>query len=476
MVFNSIHYLLFLVAAAAICSLLRPAHRNMFLLAASYFFYMSLGPAYALLLLDVTIVCYTVGIMIGDIRKHKKSILSACITLLLMQFVFFKYYNFLADSIGRMLLRSGVNIDIPVFNFLLPAGISFFTLQGISYCVDVYKGRITPEKDPVSFALYMAFFPKLVAGPIERAGKLIPQFSEPGGFDSDRIWRGLVLILWGLFKKMVIADRLAVYVASAFGSYAELGSGALLLATYCFTYQIYCDFSGYTDIARGSAKLLGFDLMENFRNPYYADCPQEFWRRWHISLSTWFRDYLYIPLGGNKTGKLFWTFNIMLVFVLSGLWHGANWTFIAWGAVHGVFFVIFHFLGFKPQKYNGHVDMSHFFSHAARVFVTFNITAFAWVFFRAPNMTTALGIFQKITVPALNINFIMAEMGPRNIALIFVAVSIAEFVGIRKGFRDLPDWLSGLPTASRWLFYIIVSFLLLKCGAYNEVKFIYSQF
>ncbi|MFC1608484.1 MBOAT family O-acyltransferase [Candidatus Latescibacterota bacterium] len=337
MLFNSIHYFFFFPVIVAVFYSIPHRFRWMLLLAASYYFYMCWKPEYLVLILIATAVNYLAGLMMGaaaSVKARKLYLVLSLSTSLGILFCF-KYFNFFNESFRALFTRLNLLYDVQAFEVLLPVGISFFTFQALSYSIDVYRGDREPEKHPGIFALYVAFFPQLVAGPIERSTRLMPQFFKKVPFGCDRVTDGLKKILVGLFKKVVIADRLALYVDAVYNNQAQHSGSTLLLATIFFSFQIYCDFSGYSDIAIGSARVLGYELMENFKRPYLSRSVGEFWKRWHISLSTWFRDYLYIPLGGSRVAYWRRYTNIFIVFLISGLWHGANWTFVVWGALHG---------------------------------------------------------------------------------------------------------------------------------------------
>ncbi|GHT56190.1 hypothetical protein FACS1894109_04410 [Spirochaetia bacterium] len=306
------------------------------LLAASLFFYACWNPVYILLILFSVLVTWVSGIMMeGKSQKYKKLVLIASLVINLGILFFFKYFNFFADQFGRV-----TALPVPNFNMLLPVGISFYTFQALGYSIDVYRGTIQTERDFINYALFVTFFPALVAGPIERTAHLLPQFKVNNTFDYGKVASGLKLAAWGMFKKVVIADRIAVYVNAVYAAPDTFPASSIALAVFFFAIQIYCDFSGYSDIAIGSARALGFNLTANFRHPYFAHSIADFWRRWHISLTSWFKDYIYIPLGGNRRGLLRQCGNILVVFALSGLWHGAAWHFVAWGALHGLLQVI----------------------------------------------------------------------------------------------------------------------------------------
>ena len=333
MLFNSIAFLLFF-PIVCVCYFALPSLkvRNLFLLAASYYFYMNWQPIYALLLLTSTVITYLAARGIGhfeDDRKKRACLLTSLILNLGILFLF-KYYDFAAENVTSLLRVLGIAVDFPSFSMLLPVGISFYTFQALGYSIDVYREKTPVEKDFFTYALFVSFFPQLVAGPIERSTNLLPQFKEKHSFCYEEVMAGFRLMLWGYFLKLALADRCAIYVDAIFNNVEQHNGGSFLLASLFFPFQIYGDFAGYSLVAIGVARVLGFRLMENFRRPYFAASVTEFWRRWHISLSTWFKDYVYIPLGGNRCGRYRQYFNVLTTFVVSGLWHGANWTFLVW--------------------------------------------------------------------------------------------------------------------------------------------------
>ncbi len=342
MLFNTLNYLCFFPIVVLVYFLLATKLRWIWLLFASYFFYMCWKPEYALLIFTSTLVTWVSSLLIHKYESlgKKKFFLVSSLLINLGILFFFKYYGFFQLNTNGLLSYLNININLPNFDILLPVGISFYTFQALGYTIDVYQKKIKPELNLGKYALFVSFFPQLVAGPIERSTHLLPQFSQKFTFDYDRIKDGLIIIIWGLVKKVVIADRLAMFVNPVYDNPTAYSGLNLILATVFFAFQIYADFSSYSDIAVGSAKVMGFDLMENFRRPYLAKTIGEFWRRWHISLSTWFRDYLYLPLGGSRVSKLCYFRNILIIFVVSGIWHGASWNFLVWGALHG-FYMIF---------------------------------------------------------------------------------------------------------------------------------------
>ena len=341
MLFNSFQFLLFFPIVSILFFILPHKIRWLMLLSASCFFYMFFKPIYILILFSTIIIDYFVGIFLEKTQdfKKKKTILIFSFIANLGVLAIFKYFNFLNENISSLTIFLGFSNPIPYLKILLPIGLSFHTFQAMSYTIEVFRGNQKAEKHFGIYALYVMFYPQLVAGPIERPQNMIHQFYEKKYFNYNNAILGLNLIVFGLFKKIVVADRLAVYVNEVYADIGNANTISMFIACIFFSIQIYCDFSGYSDIARGTAKFMGFDLMLNFNRPYLATSVAEFWTRWHISLSTWFRDYVYIPLGGNRNGKLNWYRNLIVVFLLSGLWHGANWTFIIWGALHALFII-----------------------------------------------------------------------------------------------------------------------------------------
>lgn len=393
----------------------------------------------------------------------------------------FKYANFFSDSLRVALNQFNIFYDMPMFDLLLPVGISFYTFQSMSYTIDVYRGEQPPERHLGKFALYVAFFPQLVAGPIERSLRLLPQFDRVFKFDYERVVSGLRLMLWGFFKKLVIADRLAIYVNEAYNHPAEYQGLTLLLATYFFAIQIYCDFSGYSDIAIGAARVMGYDLMTNFRQPYFSKSIAEFWRRWHISLSTWFRDYLYIPLGGNRVGKPRWYFNLFAVFVISGLWHGANWTFVIWGALHGGYLIFAIVTAGWRQKLADRSGLAKLpaLHNLLRTLITFHLVLFAWIFFRANSLGEAFLIIGNIAA----LDFSPDALKALNIALgwgeLLVAIGsilFLELAHLLQSRGKVHSWITAQPAVLRWSVYYLLLLAIAFFGVFNHSEFIYFQF
>jgi len=407
MVFNSFVFLLFfpIVAVGYFFLTMRIGLRHkalsntlsqFFLLAASLIFYGYWNPAYLVLILISVAVTWASGLLMeGRNVREKRLVLIASLAINLGILFFFKYYGLFAETAG-FLSRGGIRF--PSFEVLLPVGISFYTFQALGYSIDVYYGRVQAERNFICYALFVTFFPQLVAGPIERSGNLLPQFKVNYEFDYDRVTSGLRLAAWGMFKKVVIADRLAIYVNGVFGNPAVYPGASLALAVFFFAFQIYCDFSGYSDIAIGYARVLGFNLMTNFRQPYFSRSIAEFWRRWHISLSTWLKDYIYIPLGGNRKGEVRQRLNLLITFLLSGLWHGAAWHFVVWGALHAIFQIIGRSTETPRNALCRKIGLPEEsrLRKAIQVCITFLLVCFAWVFFRANTMGDAFLVITKL--------------------------------------------------------------------------------
>ncbi|MCC8358507.1 MBOAT family O-acyltransferase [Salinimicrobium sediminilitoris] len=393
MLFNTITYALFLPAIILLYwGLLRKSVRaqNILLFLGSYFFYGWWDYRFLLLIFVSTLVDYAIGIKLEKEtdKTQRKILLAASIILNLGLLFFFKYFNFFIENWISAWSGLGVQMNMWSMKIILPIGISFYTFQTLSYTIDIYKKRIQATNNFLNFATYVAFFPQLVAGPIERAKNLLPQFHSRRIFNLEESKSGFNLILWGLFKKVVIADNCAQLVNNIFENYTSLSAEVLVLGIFLFSFQIYGDFSGYSDIAIGSARLLGFKLMRNFNYPYFSRNIGEFWRRWHISLSTWFRDYLYIPLGGSKGNRWMTTRNIVIIFLVSGFWHGANWTFLIWGLLHALFFIPLLWMA-GNRKYLEDTPTSSL-REISKIFFTFSIISFAWIFFRSTDLFMAV--------------------------------------------------------------------------------------
>ena len=390
MLFNSYDFLIFFPIVVLLYYLIPKKVRWVWLLFASYWFYMGWNAKYAILLAASTLITYLSGLLLGKVTSHGKAAkcIVACTFLSNLGILFFfKYFNFAIENLNWILSKVGVELITPSFDVLLPVGISFYIFQALSYTMDIYREEVEPERNIFRYALFVSFFPQLVAGPIERSKNLLKQIRETHRFNYRQMCEGLLLMLWGYFLKLMIADRIAIFVDTAFAEDVMYDGKYMLLAVVLFAFQIYCDFAGYTTIAMGAAQILGFRLMDNFNCPYFATSVSDFWRRWHISLSTWFRDYLYIPLGGNRKGKARKLCNLMVVFLASGLWHGANWTYVIWGGLNGIFQVIGEL--FAPLK---KIPIAK----PIRALVTFSLIDFSWIFFRSANLAQAGSVISRI--------------------------------------------------------------------------------
>lgn len=474
MLFNSFEFFLFLSVALIVHFSLPRRLRNIFLLIASYWFYMQWRWEFGMLLALQTLINYYAGRAIAaspNNRKAKQYVtLAALLTFGIL--CYYKYFNFFSDSFQSLFQLLGMNYLIPHLNILLPVGISFYTFQAFGYTMDVYRKRCEAEKNLICFALFTAFFPQLAAGPIGRAPALLPQFHNGARLEAKNFVTGLQLIIWGLFKKAVIADRLAYYVDSVFSSPESCSGSTLLVACYLFAIQIYCDFSGYSDIAIGSAKLFGYDLMQNFNHPYFSRNISDFWKRWHISLTSWFRDYLYIPLGGNRVSPLRWGGNIMTVFLVSGLWHGAAWTFVIWGGLHGIYYFIEALLKRLFPQEQGKKE-SHI-SAFLKMLVTFHAVVFAWIFFRAETFDKALTVIGRIGGSWGRVSLGSSQVTAAINLLLILLLFILDFSS-RKGlcrnyFRPgrFPGWM-------RVIGYSALASGIALLGVTNN-NFIYLQF
>ncbi len=478
MLFNSLYFLIFFPLVVGIYFLLPYRVRWIWLLLASCYFYMAFIPVYIIVLFLLIIIDYFAAILIekaqGRMRKFYLclSIFSTCIVLFM-----FKYFNFFNANLSQLAQFIGWNYPIENLKLILPIGLSFHTFQSLSYVVEVYRKNFPVQKHLGVYAVYVMFFPQLVAGPIERPYNLIPQFFKKYDFDYERVTNGLKLMAWGFLKKLVVADRLAIFVNYVYGDVHDLTGAPLVLATYFFAFQIYCDFSGYSDIAIGSAKVLGFNLMENFKQPYLARSIREFWQRWHISLTSWFRDYLYIPLGGNRVNSIRFYFNVIIVFLVSGLWHGANWTFAVWGGLHGFYYLMAVWTRGLREKMASFFLLDQFpaFCKAIRIFIIFNLVAFAWIFFRARSFSDAWYIVTHLFVNFSG-DWAAGPSGRRG--LLLSALGLALIIGgdIFQSRVNVRDWLARRSVLVRWSAYygLILSIIIL--GVFERSPFIYFQF
>ncbi len=482
--FNSLSYCVYLPITLSLYFLLPRRVKNPFLLAASYFFYICWEPAYALLMLTSTAATYLCArLMSSRFLGRRRLWLVLSLVLNLSILFFFKYYNFAVELTFRVFSLLGVSFTPPLSGLLLPVGISFYTFQALGYTMDVYRGQLDAERNFIDYALFVSYFPQLVAGPIERSKNLLPQLKEPRSFCLQALFEGFLLFLWGMFKKLVIADRLAILVNFAFDAPpGTVGGLQYAVAAAAFSVQIYCDFSAYSDIARGSARMMGIRIMRNFDAPFLAASIKDFWRRWHISLSTWFKDYLYFPLGGSRCEKAWRRYaNLMIVFLVSGLWHGAALTFFAWGLLHGLFQVVSGIT--KPLREKAlavlRVSQTNPVLTGSRVVFNFALVSAAFVFFRARSVMGALSVLKRIALSPFTGSVMEMGLSPGHLNAVLTAVLILFIVDGVSRKRDLVSQIAG----RRWVKYAVY-FLLLAAmmvfgvygAGYDPQEFIYFQF
>ncbi len=461
MSFTSLNFLLFFPIACVLNYLVPKQWRWVYLLIVSFAFYINWQPIYALLLAAVIAITYFTGTKIEDSYKPKRWLTRGILLPLLSLFAF-KYYNFINDSIFGLLDAIGLRLKLPEMKALMPIGISFYSFMAISYLVDVYKGKIKAEHNPLMVALFLSFFPQVSSGPIGRAGQLIPQFRNPAFLTRENLFAGMKWMVWGYFMKLCIADRWGIYVDTVFSNIANHNGTTYLLTSFLYTFQIYCDFAGYSLIAIGAAQIMGIQLMDNFRRPYFAKSIKDFWDRWHISLSTWLKDYVYIPLGGNRVSPARHLLNLLLTFLVSGLWHGAAWTFVIWGGIHGLMQIVYT-LWRKVVKINIPTILS--------VLLTFLCVNFAWIFFRAPDfntaMTVVLGIFVSHGKPFMDTPSLYNG-------------TIAFGLLVLKDLHDEFNWKISLTESKNlWVSHFSLAMLIifiLLFGVFDGGQFIYFQF
>lgn len=494
MLFNSLEFLIFFPIVVLVYFLLPQKGRWLWLLAASYYFYMSWNPQYALLIAASTVATWLSALVmerVGGEKKKRRWALWSCIVFNLAILFFFKYYAFAAGNIEALGRLVGLELHVPTFDVLLPVGISFYTFQALGYVIDVYRGELPAERNLLRYALFISFFPQLVAGPIERSKNLMHQIHEPHYFDPKRVRDGLLLMGWGFFEKLVLADRIALLVTTVYDNPTAHTGVEIVLATVLFAFQIYCDFAGYSDIAIGAARVMGVSLMKNFKHPYSAVTVSDFWRRWHISLTTWFRDYVYIPLGGSRCAKWKHYRNILITFTVSGLWHGAQWSFVAWGALNGLYQVV----GSLTAPFRKGVEARLKWKPDGvlrrwwKRLVTFVLVDFAWLFFRANSFLTGVGmIHQTVANPGLAalrhplamITVDNLGMGRKDFAVLLAALVVLAVVDTLRQRIDLKAVLDRRNIAVRYAVYYVMIFTILIFGIYgpefNAASFIYFQF
>ena len=495
MLFNSYSFLMFFPVVVVIYFLLPKKVSYLWLLAASYYFYMGWNAKYALLLLLSTTITYLSGVLLKWLKENrpdhiraKKWVVAGSFVSNLAILFFFKYFNFTIESVNAILKHTSLPTVNTSLDVLLPVGISFYTFQALGYTVDVYRGEIEAERNFFRYALFVSFFPQLVAGPIERSKNLLNQLRHPKAFDYRRMSDGLLLMIWGYFLKLVIADRISFFVDNVYANVGIYDGKYLLLASVLFAFQIYCDFACYSTIAIGAAEVMGFQLMDNFNSPYLSQSVAEFWRRWHISLSSWFKDYLYIPLGGNRKGKVRKYINIMIVFLVSGLWHGANWSYVVWGGLNGIYQVVGAI--FTPVrnriKEKLHLKKSPLPLMIIYMIVTFILVDFTWIFFRADNVQHAFAVIDSIfnmNNQVLLENGTLYDLGlsrPNFIVLgvslvILLTADICKYRGIK-----VRSVILNLNIVIRWAVIIAGILGILVFGiwgsGYSATNFIYFQF
>ncbi|MCR5101148.1 MAG: MBOAT family protein [Butyrivibrio sp.] len=489
MQFISLTFIVFFVAVCLLYYVCPQKFRYIWLLFASYTFYLSINVYYVLILIISTLSTYICGRMISGKEKvsEKRTPLIMCIVFNVLILGVFKYTNFFISSAFGVAGLFGFNGEFNALNIILPVGISFYMFQALGYIIDVYNGKIEAEKNFALYALFVSFFPQIMSGPIERAGNMLPQFKKSAGFKYENMRDGLLLMMWGYFMKMVLADRMAVVVATVYDSYDKYYGTVTLVASILYTFEIYCDFAGYSNIAIGAAKVMGYNLMQNFESPYLSGSISGFWRRWHVSLSSWFRDYLYIPLGGNRRGTPRKYLNTMIVFAVSGLWHGANWTFVVWGLLHGFYQIMGSVLMPLRNKIVSilKIDRKAFSHKLIKIICTFMLVNIAWVFFRADTFKQAFDMIGHMfimkpwvlsdgTLYNLGLdrpNFLLMIMGL--IVLIVVDICNTKDIYIRDKIKKQGIWL-------RWGIYIAAVLFIITCGVwgpgYDSASFIYSQF
>lgn len=497
MTFNSFQYLIYFPILLLIYYSISQKFRVIFLLISSYYFYYCWKPEYVILLVIFTLSDYLLAIEIekSDSAKKRRIILFISLFLNIGALFLFKYITFFSNSLKIFFSQLNIFINIPSIKLLAPVGISYFTFKKISYIIDVYRKTQKPENHFGKFALYVSFFPAIASGPIDRARKLIHQFNKNIIFNYDNVTNGLKLITWGLFKKVVIADRLAILVNQVFNNSNDYKGLPLIIAIYFYSFQIYLDFSGYIDIARGSAKMLGLNLIKNFDRPYFSHSIGEFWKRWHISLSTWLRDYLFLPISYYVMRKInvekimfiridsfAYSVGIIITWFLAGLWHGAGWTFIIWGLLHSTYLVFSHFTRKQRRKYRRKFQLQKKYPQLFKLFqicITFHLVSFAWIFFRANNLQDALYIIKNLFTNLCFQNYKLYNFSLSKFDFAISIMSIIFFIIIElfQGHKSIIRSLSQKPILFRWILYYLFVIFIILFGVYNtDAKFIYFQF
>lgn len=488
MLFNSIDFLIFFPIVTLLFFIIPGRLRTLWLLIASYYFYMSWNPRYAILIALSTVTTFISGILIAKMEKpvSKKLVVAASLLINLAILGIFKYADFALQTLSSIAQHLGLGTIDKRLDLLLPVGISFYTFQALSYTLDVYRGTIRAEKSLLRYALFVSFFPQLVAGPIERSGNLLGQIQTIRTrrlWDYDRVRDGLLLMFWGLFQKLVIADRASILVDQVYGNYTDYGFLELAIASVLFAFQIYCDFGGYTNIARGAAQVMGFSLMQNFRQPYLAVTIKDFWRRWHISLTSWFTDYLYIPLGGSHKGLLRQYVNIFIVFGVSGLWHGASWHFVAWGLLHAVYQIVGNAKSRIIKRLHPKAEeiRCSFSQKLGKGIITFALVDFAWIFFAADNLHQVLGILRQMLTAFQLSSVYDLGLDRGNWFMLVTAICILFMVDvIHESGKSVFRLVSRQTLWFRWILYLGLIWCTILFGIYgveyDSSQFIYFQF
>ncbi len=465
MLFNSLEFIIFWIAVVCVYYLIpNNTWRKVFLLAASFYFYACWNVAFLAILLFETALSYGLGLSLGrDDGDKRKSKLCCGIVLLLLPLLCFKYLNFILASVGDIIHATGLSIAVPQFKILLPVGISFYTFMAVGYIVDCYKHKIEAEKNILDYSLFIGFFPQIASGPIGRASSMLPQFKERHPLLYENIAAGAKMMLWGFFMKLVVGDRAGIYVDTVFGNYAQHNGVSLMLATFLYTIQIYCDFAGYSLIAIGTAKTMGYNLMTNFNRPYFSQTIGEFWRRWHISLSTWFRDYVYFPLGGSRCSHLKTYRNLLITFLVSGLWHGAAYNFILWGGYHAVIQIV--------ERAAHRKAATGSFGRFVNIVITFILAAYGWMLFYAPDLNTAI----EITKGYFHLG--MPYIHQTTIFFFFVGFAILFLKDLKDEFWPNKQLLlSSRHIVVRYLTFAALAVLIVSIGVLDGGQFIYFKF
>lgn len=494
MLFNSVDFFIFFPAVTFIYFVLPSKFKWVWLLLSSYYFYMSWNPKFVLLLAATTIITYLSGLLIEWAESLSDKAKSARLKKFFVFISFasnlgilflFKYYNFFTGTLADIFAKLNITLRAPSLDLLLPAGISFYTFQALSYTMDVYRRDVKAEKNIGKYALYVSFFPQLLAGPIQKSKNFLHQFEEKHCFDYDRVKSGLLLMIWGYFQKVFIADRLSVLVKTVYDKPSDYKGFEIVIATVFFAFQLYCDFSAYSDIARGAAEVLGFRLSKNFERPYFSKSIKEFWRRWHITLCSWFKDYLYIPLGGNRRGKPRYYINVLIVFLVSGLWHGAAINFIIWGGLHGLYQIIGDILKPFRKKITEILNIkTNVFSYKLlQVLTTFALVDFAWIFFRANSFHDAeILIGNMISFnPWIFTNGGIYKLGldSKDFTMAVIGISIVLIANLMQRNGSMREKVSNQNPVFRWVMYVTAILVILIFGiygGYSAQQFIYFQF